>query len=173
MANASPNIANLTIGKGRVYVKTSLDTARRAVGNCPEFEFTPELEKLEHFDSQSGIKERDRTVTISKKGTLRIVFEEMTAENLRLALLGTLEDGSSGDQIIDIFSEGTISAEVWFDAENDIGPKWNYYFPRVDFTPSSGISLISDDWANIEISGDVQKVAGSFGTATKIADGTA
>jgi hypothetical protein len=121
----------------------------------------------------SGVRERDRTVVLEKKGTLRIVIEEMTAENLRLALLGTLEDGSSGDQIIDIFSESQISAEVWFEGQNDVGPKWNYYFGRVDFIPSSGISLISDEWMTVELNGDVQKVNGTFGTAEKIADGTA
>lgn len=171
MTIASPDIRNLTIGKGKVYVKTSTDSARRPVGNCPEFEFTPEIEKLEHFSSMEGVKERDNTVVISKKGTLRIVFEEMTAENLRLALLGAMTDGSSGDQEIDIFSESQISAEVWFDANNDIGPKWNYYFPRVDFIPSSGIQPISEEWMAVELNGDVQKVNGSFGTASKIADG--
>jgi hypothetical protein len=173
MTIASPDIRNYTIGKGLIYIKTSTDAQRRAIGNCPEFEFTPEIEKLEHFSAMSGVRERDRTVVLEKKGTLRIVIEEMTAENLRLALLGTLEDGSSGDQIIDIFSESQISAEVWFEGQNDVGPKWNYYFGRVDFIPSSGISLISDEWMTVELNGDVQKVNGTFGTAEKVADGTA
>ena len=171
MALASPNILNYTIGKGAVYIKTSTDGTRRHIGNCPEFEFTPEIEKLEHFSSQAGVRERDRTVVLEKKGSLRIVFEEMTAENLRIALLGALTDGSSGDQEIDIFSESSITAEVWFDGANDVGPKWNYYFPSVDFIPSSAIPLISEEWMQVEINGDVQKSNGSFGTASRIADG--
>lgn len=171
MTLASPNVLNYTIGKGAVYIKTSSDSERRHIGNCPEFEFTPEIEKLEHFSSQSGVRERDRTVVLEKKGTLRVVFEEMTAENLRLALLGALSSGSGGDQEIDIFSESAITAEVWFDGANDVGPTWNYYFPRVDFIPNSAIPLISEEWMQVEINGDVQKVNGTFGTASKIADG--
>lgn len=171
MALASPNILNYTIGKGKVYIKLSGDSDRRPIGNCPEFEFTPEIEKLEHFSSMEGVRERDRTVVLEKKATLRVVFEEMTAENLKIALLGALSDGSGGDQIIDIFSESSVTAEVWFDGENDVGPKWNYYFPQVDFIPSSAIPLLSEEWMQVEINGDVQKVGGSFGTATKVADG--
>lgn len=171
MALASPNILNYTIGKGKVYIRLTGEGDRRPVGNCPEFEFTPEVEKIEHFSAMEGVRERDRTIVIEKKATLRVVMEEMTAENLRIALLGTLSAGSGGDQEIDIFSESQISAEVWFDGENDIGPKWNYYFPRVDFIPSSAIPLISEEWMQVEINGDVQKVGGTFGTATKIADG--
>jgi hypothetical protein len=95
----------------------------------------------------------------------------MTAENLKIALLGALTAGSGGDQEIDIFSESSITAEVWFDGSPDVGPTWNYYFPSVDFIPSGAVPLISEEWMQVEITGDVQKSNGSFGTATKIADG--
>jgi hypothetical protein len=172
MALPSPDIRNYAIGKGTAYIRISgAGGDRIPLGNCPEFEFTPEIEKLEHFSSMEGVRERDKTVVLEKKGTLRIVFEEMTAENLQIALLGALSSGSSGDQEIDIFSESQISCEVWFDGNNDVGPKWNWYFGRVDFIPSSAIPLISEEWMQVEINGDVQKVNGSFGTATKISDG--
>lgn len=171
MALSSPNILNYTIGKGRVYIRVSGEADRRPIGNCPEFEFTPEIEKLEHFQAMSGVRERDRTVVLEKKGSLRIVFEEMTAENLRLALIGALSSGSGGDQEIDIFSESAIRCEVWFDGENDVGPKWNYYFPAVDIIPSGAIPLISEEWMQVELTGDVQKSNNTFGTASYIADG--
>ncbi len=171
MTLASPNVLNYTIGKGSVYIRVTGETDRRPVGNCPEFEFTPEVEKLEHFSAQSGVRERDRTVVLEKKGSLRIVFEEMTADNLRLALLGALTSGSGGDQEIDIFSESSIRCEVWFDANNDVGSKVNYYFPAVDIIPSGAVPCISEEWMQIEITGDVQKSNGSFGTASYIADG--
>lgn len=166
------NILDYTIGKGKVYIKTALDAERRAIGNCPEFEFTPEVEKLEHFDSQTGTRTRDRTVVLEKKGTIRIVFDEMNAENLRIALLSsTIEAGSSGDKLLDIFSASSINAEVWFEGLNDIGPRWNYYFPSIDFIPSQGISLISDEWMTVELNGDVQISNGSFGTAQLVRAG--
>lgn len=171
MTLASPNILNYTIGKGRIQIKRSGDAEFRDIGNVPEFEFTPEIDKLEHFSSMEGVRERDRTVVREKKGSLRIVFEEMTAENLSIALIGALTEGSSGDQEIQIFSENAVTCEVKFIGQNEVGPVYEWYFPRVDFIPSGGVNLISDEWMNCEINGDVQKVNGSFGTATKIADG--
>lgn len=172
MALDSPNILNYTVGKGRVQVRLSGDTNFRDIGNCPEFEFTPTIEKLEHFSSQTGVKSKDRTIVLSKAGTLRIVMEELTAENMRIALLGNaISLQSGGDQEIEIFGSSSITTEVKFIGTNDIGPKWEYYFRQVDFIPSSSINLISDEWLGVEITGDVAAVAGSFGTATKIADG--
>ena len=174
MALASPNILNYTVGKGRVQVRVSGETNFRDIGNCPEFEFTPEIEKLDHVSSQTGVKSKDKTIVLSKKGTLRIVFEELTAENMRLALLGSaISEQSSGDQEIEIFGASQITTEVKFIGTNDYGPKWEYYFRQVDFIPSSGISLISDEWLGVEITGEVAAVNGSFGTATKFADGAA
>lgn len=168
----SPNILNYTVGKGRVQIRVSGETNFRDIGNCPEFEFTPTIEKLEHFSSQTGVKSKDRTVVLSKAGTLRIVFEEMTAENLRLALLSSAPAlQSGGDQELEIFAASSITAEVKFIGTNDVGPKWEYYFRQCDFIPSSGLQLISDEWLSVEITGDVAAVAGSFGTATKYADG--
>lgn len=172
MALSSPNVLNYTVGKGRVQVRVSGETNFRDIGNCPEFEFTPEIEKLEHFSSQEGTREKDRTIILEKKGTLRIVMEELTAENMRLALLASaVTEQSGGDQELEIFGSDAITTEVKFIGTNDVGPKWEYYFRRVDFIPSSGISLISDEWLQVEITGDVATVNGSFGTATKIADG--
>ena len=172
MALDSPNILNYTVGKGRVQIRVSGETNFRDIGNCPEFEFTPTIEKLEHFSSQTGVKSKDRTIVLSKAGTLRIVMEELTAENMRVALLGSaITVQSAGDQEIEIFSGSSVTCEVKFIGTNDVGPKWEYYFRQVDFIPSSSINLISDEWLGVEITGDVAAVAGSFGTATKIADG--
>ena len=172
MALSSPNILNYTVGKGRVQVRLTGETNFRDIGNCPEFEFTPTIEKLEHFSSQTGVKSKDRTIVLSKAGTLRVVMEELTAENMRIALLGNaISAESGGDQEIEIFGSSSITAEVKFIGTNDVGPKYEYYFRSVDFIPSSSINLISDEWLQVEISGDVAAVSGSFGTATLIADG--
>lgn len=172
MAIASPSIQNYTIGKGAVHVRVSGETNFRHIGNCPEFEFTPELEELEHFSSMTGVKSVDRTEVISKKGTLRIVFEEITPENLALALLGDLSNSSGGDQEIQIFSKSSKRCEFKFVGNNDVGPKYEWYFRQVDIIPSGGIQLLSEEWMQIEISGKVAAVSGDFGTVTKFADGT-
>lgn len=171
MAVASPNVLNYFIGKGLVEIKVSGEDWRR-VGNVPTFEFTPEIEKLDHFSSMEGTRTKDRSVVLEKKGTLRIVMEEWTAENLRLALLANAAvEQSGGDQELEIFSESEIVAEVRLIGTNDVGARFVWHFLSVSFIPSAAISPISDEWGQLEITGDVATSGGSFGTVTKIRDG--
>lgn len=172
MALASPNVLNYTIGKGVVYFRKTGLSDFRHLGNCPEFEFTPEIEKLDHFSSQSGVRSKDRTVVLEKKGTLRIVMEEITPENLALAILGEVSSGGSGgDEDISIFSESEITGEVKFVGTNSVGAKYEWNFLSVSFIPSAAINPISSEWMQIEITGEVAAVNDVFGTVTKTADG--
>ena len=140
--------------------------AFRDLGNVPEFEFTPEVERLDHFSSRTGIKTKDRSVVIESSGTLRIVMEELTAENLALAVLGTVSQNTAGQDEIDILSQDVIAAKVKFVGSNDVGRKATWLFERVEFAPSAAINPISDEWLNFEVTGEVLAVAGKFGTIT-------
>ena len=137
------------------------------MGNCTEFEFTPEVEKLDHFSSRSGVREKDKSVVIQKSGTLRLVLDEWTVENLKLAVLGSSAT-VSGNDVIQIFDQSSVSGAIKFTGTNDIGPRYEWVFSSVDFIPSSSISLISDEWGTIELSGECAAVAGSFGTVTEL-----
>jgi hypothetical protein len=41
-------------------------------------------------------------------------------------------------------------------------------FPRVEFVPSASLNLISEEWQQIEVEGEIlyDESSGSFGTAT-------
>jgi hypothetical protein len=170
MSHQSPDIRNYYIGKGIVSVMLDGESTFRDVGNVTTFEFTPAIDKLDHFSSREGVKTKDRTVVLTKSGTLKMVMEEWTAENFAMALIGLQSVNSSGQDEIDIFSEEQVSCKVKFVGTNDVGPKWTMIFNRVDFIPSAAINPISDEWGQLEISGDAATVNGSFGTATKTAD---
>src|SRR5262245_49587691 len=146
VSQTSPNVDNYYIGKGIVSIKTVQDANWRDVGNVPEFEFTPEIEKLDHFSSRTGVKSKDKSVVLEKAATIRIVMEEWTAQNLRLALLGMVDDSNPGAITIDIFSENSIEAQVRFVGQNEVGPNWTFEFPRVSFIPSSALNPISEEW---------------------------
>lgn len=163
----SPNVLNYYIGKGNVYFKRTGDADFRHVGNVPEFEFTPEIEKLEHFSSMVGTKSKDRTIIQEKSATVRIVMEEWTAENLAIAFLGSVGADTAGDELIDIFSSSEINGALKFVGANDIGPRVEILLPSVTFIPGSSVNLISEEVAGLEINGDVNTVNGSFGTLTR------
>lgn len=170
MSLTSPDIRNYFIGKGNVSFKKDGEENYHHMGNVPEFEFTPDVETLEHFSSMAGVKSKDRTVTISKSGTLRIVAEEWTTRNLAIALLGDVTQDSDGNEVIEIFSQTAISGSIKLEGTNDVGSKFTWILNKVDFIPGSSVSPITDEWGQLELTGNCAAVAGSFGTVTKTAN---
>ncbi len=167
-APASPDIRNYTIGKGFATFQRNGAGPFVDLGNITQFEFTPSLEKLDHFSTRGGVKQKDRSVVTSQSGQLVITMEEFTLQNLSIALLGLTDTDSAGRDTVAIMSEATVKGAIKFTATNDVGQKWDWSFPNVEFSPSSGISPLSDEWGNMEITGEVLKETGQnrFGTIT-------
>jgi len=168
--HSSPNVLNYYIGKGKLSFKKDGAMSFRDLGNVPEFEFTPEIEKLEHFSSREGVRTKDRTVVLEKKATVKITMEEWSTANLALALLGDVDTDSDGREVIDIFSQNAISGELKFHSTNEVGPRYEWHLLKVDFIPGDSISAISDEWGQLVITGDVAAVGGTFGTVTNIGE---
>ena len=166
--NVSPNVDNYYVGKGVVSISLDEGATWRDVGNVPEFEFTPEVDRLDHYSSRTGVRTKDRSIVIEKSGAVRIVMEEWTADNLALILMGSAgaSDVDTGAITIDVLAASQIVAAVRFVGMNEVGPRLTLEFPRVDFAPSGSINPISDEWGQIEIEGEVTAVNGVFGTAT-------
>jgi hypothetical protein len=157
----SPSINNYYIGKGTLQW-TPEGGVLRELGNVPEFELTPDIEKLAHFSSQAGIRQKDREVIISQSVSVRMVLEEWTIDNLQLALMG----GAITTDTFDIFAVSELRGQINFTGTNDIGPQIDIVLPLVSFTPSGSINPLSDEWAGLELSGEVLSVAGVFGSMT-------
>ena len=151
------------IGRGTLEVKVGV-AAWRDVGNVPVFEITPTIEKLEHKSSRTGIRSTDRSVVVEKGGTVRIILEEYNYENLQLALLGGDTTDGSGNSAIDVLSENSITAQVRFTGANDVGPELKILLHSVTFNPSGTFGLITEEFGQMEINGDIAVDAnGSFG----------
>lgn len=145
----------------------------RNLGNCPEFEFTPNVERLDHFSSMAGVKTKDKSVVMSKAGSLRIQMEELTADNLAAAVMGTVESSTAGDALVNIMDLEVLAYKVRFTGTNDVGRKTIWNFERVEFSPSAAINPISDEWMNFEITGETVAVDGIFGSIEFPGIGTA
>lgn len=154
--NIAPDPENLQVGKGIVSFKPEGAPAFIDLGNVPELEYTPSIEKLDHFSSRSGIKTKDKSVVITRGGELRVLMEEITANNLAMLMMGTTgNDGPAGEPSVDIFTRDTVRGEMKFQATNDVGPRWDLHFYNVEFAPSGSFNPISDEWNNIEVTGEV------------------
>lgn len=161
---AAPHIDNYYIGKGVVYW-TPEGGVERDLGNVPEFEFTPELEKLAHFSSRQGVRTKDREVVIEKSATLRIVMEEWSLQNLVMALMGSAPVADvDGNNTFNLLAVDEVRGQIRFEGANSVGPQVTITLPLVAFTPSSSIIPISDEWGSLEVSGDVLVSGGVFGT---------
>lgn len=159
----APNPNNYFVGKGIVVLKKDGETVWKAVGNVPELEFTPTTDTLDHFSSMGGVKSKDKTIVLTKGGELRMVMDEATADNLSLLVLGAV-NRTGPTPVIEIFGLNAVGAAVRFFATHEIGPKWDAEFLGVDFLPSGSFNPISDEFGQMEVTGQVRTVGGSFGT---------
>lgn len=166
----SPDVRNYAVLKGNIYFTPAGGDPvndRRHLGNVPEGEFEPSVEVIDHFSAMEGVRTKDFTATLQKTATLTLTIEELTAANFSLALMGDVETDSDGNKVVDILSTDVVRGRVEIVGTNDIGPKMTWNFPSVAFRPSGAISFIGDDdWSNIEVTGEVEAVNGSFGTIT-------
>jgi hypothetical protein len=163
----SPDTGNYSIPKGNLYW-TPDGGVRRHLGNAPAAEFTMEVETLEHFSSMTGIRTKDFTATLGKTGSLAITLDEVTLANLQIALLGgDVETDTDGNDGFEIGATVSVTGRVEIIGSGEIGPKFTADFPNVTFNPSAGIPFIGDDeFAQIELEGEVNAVNGSFGRLT-------
>ena len=103
---AAPDI--YYIGKGKVFWTPDAGVERE-LGNVPEFEFTPTIEKLDHYSSREGVRSKDRSVVLEKSATVRVLMEEWSLENLRLALMGgAAAPDVDGNQALEILAEDEV-----------------------------------------------------------------
>ena len=160
------DVNNYYIGKGIVSFKKDGEMSFRDVGNVPEFEFTPEIEELEHFSSREGVRSNDRTIVLSRSAQVRMVMEEWTLENLAIALLGEVVPGEPWRY--EVFSANAVEGELKFVGTNEVGRTYELALNSVTFLPGAALQFISEEWGRIEVTGRCATVGGSFGTLTDL-----
>ena len=111
----APNVENYSLGKGVVYFdRLDADgnaTGELDLGNAPVFSVTPTQESLAHFESRSGIKEKDKEVDTTIGMSVKITLDEYSKENLNLALKGdaietqTQADGTQINAVVVVFQD--------------------------------------------------------------------
>lgn len=153
----SPDTDNYQVGKGIVSFKPEGENDYIDLGNVTVFEYTPTIEKLDHFSSRAGIKTKDKSVVVSRGGSLKMTMEEITGRNLSMLLMGTFDEGA---HTVSIFTADTVQGSLKFVATNEVGPKWDFEFYNVEFSPSGSFNPISDGWNSIEVTGEVLSADG-------------
>jgi len=168
--NTVPNPDNYYSGKGIMYFKREGETEFRDLGNCPMFDMTPAVQRLEHYSARNGIRVKDQSLVSSRQLTCRITMDEVTADNLALALMTTpVAAGSPStdhyDYSMDIMVDDEVRGAVRFVGKNAVGAPIQVDLPVVTFAPGQAITLIQEQYGNLEITGEVSAdpTTGSFG----------
>src|SRR5262245_7876292 len=161
----SPDTLNYAVLKGKLYFTPS-GVTERALGNAPVFQLSPEIERLDHFSSQVGVKAKDRSIILEKQLKANITLDEITAENLALALLGGTITTVTTTSSFDIYTAAEITGKLRFQGTNSVGNMVDLDLPNVSFGPAGEINFISDEWAQIELEADVlyDTTASAFGS---------
>lgn len=78
-----------TLGRGRVVFEETGTNGFRDLGNAPEFQLSVEAENLPHFNSQGGLKKKDKDVVTQITSSATFQLDEPVNENLALFFLST------------------------------------------------------------------------------------
>jgi hypothetical protein len=166
---ASPDVNNYHIGKGIVTFKEAGGSIFVDLGNAPSFQYTPTVEKVEHFSSREGVKTKDFTAITQVGATITMELDEITGENLAMFALGTIDTTTPGSVVISGLSKAEFKGDIKVSGTNDIGQQVDFE-ATISFVPSGDFNFITseDEFSVITLEAEVQKHAttGDFGTWT-------
>lgn len=87
---------NYTLGRGELYFNkfkpgTMTGIGERYFGNTPEINMTNEVETLDHYNSDRGIREKDASVILQTSRSGSFTTDHISPENLALFFFGNTE----------------------------------------------------------------------------------
>jgi hypothetical protein len=88
---------NYVVGAGKLFFNQflpgtkTLSGGSRYLGNSPELSLSQSEDKLDHFNSDSGIKVKDASVTLQNDSTGSFSLDDISPENLALWFRGEVE----------------------------------------------------------------------------------
>jgi hypothetical protein len=152
------DVLNYTVFKGIVSLSDT-GTAWVDVGDVSSFVLTPNEDTLAHYSHREGIRVKDREITITRTYTLKMVLDEPTEDNLKIALGGA--DLSGGGFTIGAAPSQTKHVKLV--GTNSIGIQGTLLLYPVTFKPNGDIEFIGEDsWSQITIEGEVLTPFGTW-----------
>lgn len=126
---------NQTLGRGKLYFsrfKTGTQTPAgfRYVGNTPSFSLTIENQNLDHFSSDEGVKEKDKSIVLQTSSKGALDCDDIQRENLALFFFG------STSPVVQLASSGNSESFA------DVAPGLMYQLGMTDLNPS-GVRSVS------------------------------
>lgn len=148
-----PKADNYVLGRGRLYFApfqagTQTPSHFRYIGNTPELNISINSDILAHYSSETGVREKNDSVTVQTDRTGSFMTDNIDADNLALFFFGSVGSISQ--------ASGTVSAEIVGPAAGVI--KGGFYQLGVSAGNPTGVRNIS-----------VVSITGAGGTPTYVA----
>lgn len=148
-----------TLGRGEVYFNkfkpgTNIGEGERYLGNTPEYSLTNDVETLDHFNSDRGLREKDESVLLEISSSGSMNCDNISGENVALFFLGNLLTKSS--------TSVTAQKEVFTSWKRGL----TLQLGTTDTTPT-GVRKVSNvkvgkaaSGATLNLSGDISAIPG-------------
>jgi len=143
---------NLAIGKGILTIAQWSGGSIGAyadMGNVMSLEIEPAIERLPHYSSRSGFRQKDKNPIIQTDYNINFVAEEIAAVNLNRFLLGTI----SGNVVFGMMGSN-IEYALRFVSDNPIGPNQTWDFWKLTLSPNGPMQLIGEEWMSMSFAGE-------------------
>jgi hypothetical protein len=104
---------NYVVGRGKLYftpflagTKTLAGNQARYLGNSPELSLSQDEEKLDHYNSDEGIRVKDASVSLQNDQSGSFSLDDISPENLALWFRGAVESNAiAGGAVVDYLAE--------------------------------------------------------------------
>ncbi|MCE8012892.1 hypothetical protein [Billgrantia desiderata] len=120
---------NYTLGRGRLYFDDG--SGERYIGNTPEFNLTTATETLEHYNSDEGLRNRDRNIVTQIDYSSTFTTDNISPENLAMLFMGEANT----------LTQAALTGEE--DTFESVKP-WNWYQLGTSVTSPAGKRDVSN-----------------------------
>lgn len=154
------------IPRGRVYFdpRNALDqlTGEEAFGNCPSFAISIETEKLEHFSSETGLREKDDSRVVQVNRTASLTCDNVSFDNLARYLSGQIETVSQTADAVSAVTMTVVPGRYYQLGRSDTNPAGHRNISALVVTNEAGTTTYDagDDYAVDLVKGRLQILAG-------------
>ena len=134
------SIAPITAGVVGTYVD---------VGNCPRFELNLETEDIDHQESRTAERRRDKSVTLVTGYMANFDLEGLNLANMTMFLQGTLSGSATILGMTNLNQEYALRLVQ----DNKTGKNFTWNFWRARIKPDGALPLIGEnEWAKMSFS---------------------
>lgn len=132
------------IPRGRLYwdPRNALDqlTGEEEFGNCPSFNIAIETEKLEHFSSQTGLREKDDSRVVQVNRTATVTCDNVSFENLAKYLSGQVETVTQTVDPVSAVTMAVIPGRFYQLGRTDANPAGDRNISSLVVTDSTAVT---------------------------------